>query len=395
MKMNVNIRKIFWDYKSEFIFGILLLAGVLLSYFFAGNIPIHFYKNSLSPILNGTIATVCLLGAGLLWRHHEGIRVRKMWACVLAVWACLATLLLLHVMAYDVPVDTEDTISLRGWEMAIGNFYAWLLLLYPTEVLRPGLLTVKRSVAVLLPVAVVAVVDELFSVDLRLLLAMYPVVLAGLLAMHMRAYRIWCEENYSSMENIDVQWIWRYIIMYLIIGGTYCVMSWSYNAAHAFTEQWLLLFMLSYSTEQILFRPDPWAEVKSRRPQPPEPEEAAADDPSEMPNAAYRETLEAWMQSERPYLNPEFRLMDMRQVLPLNRTYLSQLINTEYGCNFYQFVTNYRIDEAKRLMRENPDMKIQDISEQCGFSSPTVFARVFARETGMLPREWMQKSDNS
>lgn len=94
------------------------------------------------------------------------------------------------------------------------------------------------------------------------------------------------------------------------------------------------------------------------------------------------------MEAEKPYLNPEFRLLDLRQVLPLNRTYLSQLINEEYGCNFYQFVTNYRIEEAKRLMTEHPNMKIQDVADQCGFSSPVVFSRTFMRETGKSPRDW-------
>jgi AraC-like DNA-binding protein len=313
----------------------------------------------------------------------------------LLTWGLAGGFFLLTDLFFGTTIYELGSGALTSFDLLIGNLMGWMYLLYPTETLRPGWLNVRRSLIQLLPMCALVGLNYLLPVDLRPLIALFPAALGIMLLFHIRAYRQWCEENYSSMENIDVQWIWRYIIMYLIIGGTYCVMSWSYNAAHAFTEQWLLLFMLSYSTEQILFRPDPWAEVKSRRPQPPEPEEAAADDPSEMPNAAYRETLEAWMQSERPYLNPEFRLMDMRQVLPLNRTYLSQLINTEYGCNFYQFVTNYRIDEAKRLMRENPDMKIQDISEQCGFSSPTVFARVFARETGMLPREWMQKSDNS
>ena len=49
---------------------------------------------------------------------------------------------------------------------------------------------------------------------------------------------------------------------------------------------------------------------------------------------------------------------------------------------------NYRIEEAKRLMKENPDMKLQDVAEKCGFSSPTVFGRTFRRETGMTPKEW-------
>ena len=85
--------------------------------------------------------------------------------------------------------------------------------------------------------------------------------------------------------------------------------------------------------------------------------------------------------------------MDLRQILPLNRTYLSQLINTEYGCNFYQFVTRYRIEEAKRVMLANPFMKMQDVGEQCGFSSPTDFARIFSREVGMTPSEWTSKQE--
>ena len=101
------------------------------------------------------------------------------------------------------------------------------------------------------------------------------------------------------------------------------------------------------------------------------------------------------MRTDKPYLNPDFRLMDLREVLPLNRSYLSALINSAYGCNFYQFVTNYRINEAKQLMSEHPEMQLQEVAERSGFSSPTVFSRIFARETGVTPREWSVKSNNS
>ena len=80
--------------------------------------------------------------------------------------------------------------------------------------------------------------------------------------------------------------------------------------------------------------------------------------------------------------------MDLRQVLPLNRSYLSQLINSEYGCSFYQWVNRLRIEEAKRLMREQPDLKIQDVADRCGFSSRRVFSQIFTRETGTTPTEW-------
>ena len=128
--------------------------------------------------------------------------------------------------------------------------------------------------------------------------------------------------------------------------------------------------------DQILFRPNPWVEE----------EETEVSPSPDLP--PYAETLERWMQTEKPYLNKDFRLTDLQRILPLNRTYLSQLINTAFGCTFYQYVTNYRIKEAKRLMREQPEMKVSDVSDRCGFSSPTVFGRTFARETGLTPSEW-------
>lgn len=392
----LELRKILVEYRAEFIFGLVLGVCVLLSYSLAYLIPLDFYTSSLNPILNGCIATVSLFGAFVLFRHHKGVHVRVLWASILLVWSVLASMLLMHVMAYNMPFDTEETISLKGRELVIGAFYAWLLLLYPVAVLRPGWLNVKRALISIAPVVIIGVVDEIFAVDLSIVLALIPMWWVSRLAVHIRAYRAWCEENYSSMDDIDVQWIWRYIVMYLISGICYTYMSFSYTPAHAFTQQWLLLFMLAYSTEQILFRQDPWTMVRRAKTLPPEPEETEDDNNvPQLSNAEYRAILEDWMNTEKPYLNAEFRLLDLRQVLPLNRTYLSQFINAEYGCNFYQYVTNYRIEEAKRLMSENPEMKIQDVSDRCGFSSPTVFGRVFVKETGMTPREWNPKIDNS
>ena len=99
------------------------------------------------------------------------------------------------------------------------------------------------------------------------------------------------------------------------------------------------------------------------------------------------------MAQNKPYLNKDFCLTDMMQVLPLNRTYLSRFISEEYDCNFYQMVTNFRIEEAKRLMRECPKMKMAEVAEQSGFSSPVVFNRTFKRETDFTPMEWAQKME--
>jgi len=179
--------------------------------------------------------------------------------------------------------------------------------------------------------------------------------------------------------------------MLVILGASYCFISFARFPTRLFTQQWLLFFLLFYSNEQILFRPDPWVEhVRERKEDEPEGE----DNGSSLTGneTGYRVALEQWMVTEKPYLNKDFRLSDMMQVIPMNRTYLSQFIQTEFGCNFYQYVTKYRIEEAKRFMRANPDMRVQEIAEHCGFSSPTVFGRIFLRETGLTPTEWLAQS---
>ena len=159
----------------------------------------------------------------------------------------------------------------------------------------------------------------------------------------------------------------------------------------------LTLFTFIYGTEQILFRHDPWEIVKQLEKSNPNmnensPMESRQSASSTDSNAAFRATLEQWMQSKKPYLNPDFRLLDLGQVLPLNRTYLSHFIHSEYDCTFYQFVNRYRIEEAKRMKMENPEMKIWEVSAYCGFSSPTVFSRTFTNITGMTPSEWARNN---
>jgi AraC-like DNA-binding protein len=212
----------------------------------------------------------------------------------------------------------------------------------------------------------------------------YPVVLFLTLCGHIRKYRQWCEDNFSTLEDIDVQWIVRYLTMLAIVGLSFYFIVFWYVPNRMFTQQWMFLLIFSYTTERVLYRPDPWKQLRSTAVEE-EKEEVKEVNPA---NNAYRATLEAWLEKEKPYLNPDFQLQDLRQVLPMNRTYLSQFINAEYGCSFYHWVNGLRIAEAKRLLTENPEMKMKDIAQQCGFSSPTVFTRVFTRETGIAPSEW-------
>ena len=374
-----SFRHFYYEYRSEAVFGIVLMAIVALSYLLSPLIPFDLFRSIIAPVQNTAVITVALVNTWAMFRHSEGLRIRRIFAWIMAAM----TLLMIAGLCYRFRVNAElrhaeGIFSFEGWELMAGDLIAWLLLAYPAELLRPGWLTVKNALTRVLPVFVIGIIDWFVPWDLRWLLALVPVVWVALLFKHLHDYRRYAEENYGSVEQTDERWVIRYLVMIFVLGCSYAYLCFTEEPNRLFTQQWLLFFILVYTNDQVIFRSKPWIENAE------EEEEVTEIEP----NAEYREKLEQWMETEKPYLNPEFRLQDLRQVLPLNRTYLSQLINTEYDCTFYQFVTNYRIDEAKRLMKEKPDLKMQDIAEQCGFSSPVVFSRIFTRETGMTPSEW-------
>jgi len=384
----MSIRKFFVEYRSEVVFGLALTAAMVLSYILAPLIPIDLFRKIIYPVQNTAIITVLLINTWTMARHSEGIRARYVHAWItgtLSVVMIAGTCYRMYVNADLQPA--EGIFGFEGWEMIGGDLIAWLLLAYPSELLQPGWLTLKSALKRIVPVIVLGVIDMLVPYDLRWLMALVPMVWVALILKHVRDYRIYTEENYGSVEQTDEKWVVRYLLMILVLAMSYIYLCFSDEPTRLFTQQWLILFAIIYTNDQIIFRSKPWIEEAAKE----TVEDETVTDTKETPtgsNAEYRAKLEEWMTREKPYTNPEFRLMDLRRVLPLNRTYLSQLINAEYGCNFYQFVTRYRIEDAKQLMTDHPDMKMQDIAEQCGFSSPTVFARIFARETGTSPSEW-------
>ena len=378
------LRRIWNDYKSELIFGLVLSVLLLASTFLSRLIPEEFFDDFLNPALSFAFAVVCFFGATLCLKHLENNRIRKVWAIILILWGGMELVMVALFKSASNPFQVGNEIMESG-SMLAACVFAWLLLIYPSISIRPGKFNWGRDALFLLPLVALGGIDYLLPVDLRILIALYPMGLMVVIFLNIRKYRQWCEENFSTLDNIDAQWIVRYMVMVMLSGLVFYYLCVSDDPARAFTQQWYLMFVLGYTTDQVLFRPDPWERLHSTAVE----EEKEESNPS---NAAYRATLEAWLEKEKPYLNPDFQLSDLRQVLPLNRSYLSRFINSAYGCSFYQWINGLRIEEAKRLMIEQPELKIQDVAELCGFSSRQVFARVFARETGFTPSEWISSS---
>lgn len=100
------------------------------------------------------------------------------------------------------------------------------------------------------------------------------------------------------------------------------------------------------------------------------------------------------MDEQKPYLNSELKVADIAQELGASSRSISDSIKAARNCNFSDFINNYRIEYAKHLLRDNPDMKLSEIYLRSGFASEATFFRIFKAATGITPTEWRNKIDS-
>lgn len=379
-----QLREWIYDHGRIALFAIVLTTVVCASIYLSRFIPVELFETTITFALHLCILGVCVVGAIVLNWHIYGIKARRVWQGSLILMALIEVSMLVAEKVFCLPTIIFGVHTLEVLDLLVRDLIACLLLVYPTEVLFPKFLNVRRGLLMVIPPFIIYLLDFWLHEDMRILLICYPLFLSGVLIANIRRYRQTMEENYSSIENSALPWVKVYLVMLTISGLMYIYLCFTDHPTRLFTQQWLVLALFTYNTVQIIARRNPWKEI---------PE----DEPEEIDSTwhEYRTVLDAWMEKEKPYLNKDFRLQDLMRVVPVNRTYLSGFVNAEYGCNFYQFVTNYRIREAQRLMQAHPDMKLQEVAEQSGFSSASVFSRTFARETGSSPTEWLEGLDNS
>jgi AraC-like DNA-binding protein len=98
--------------------------------------------------------------------------------------------------------------------------------------------------------------------------------------------------------------------------------------------------------------------------------------------------LKETMSSSKPFLKLDFSLPDLADQLHVTVHQLSQVINEGLGKSFFEMTAEYRIEEAKRLLKEQANIKIEEIAEQVGYNSKSSFNTSFKKITGKTPSEW-------
>lgn len=101
--------------------------------------------------------------------------------------------------------------------------------------------------------------------------------------------------------------------------------------------------------------------------------------------------LDSFLRKERVYLNEELKSGDLANLLGITQHQLSQLLTEHLKTNFVNLVNQYRIEEAKKLLQENPDHTILRVAYDSGFGSKTTFNTTFKELTGETPTTFRRR----
>ena len=248
----------------------------------------------------------------------------------------------------------------------------------------------------------------------------YAVLTVMLLRRHARAIR----NTHSSIERINLRWL-RHLTVGLVLIWAFALFNFVlYEMGIALTNTpisltpfavAIFIYAIGYLglRQPEIFHADTLAILRdlntdiSATEHPSTPRSADPQQlntaPQETPTtAAYRKSglddfraqdlrqqLEDFMRAEEPWRNPNLTLSELAQALDVTAHNLTEVINTRFGKNFYDFVNAYRVAEVRRLLQDpaTQHLTILAVAFDAGFNAKSTFNTIFKKHVGKTPSQ--------
>ena len=107
------------------------------------------------------------------------------------------------------------------------------------------------------------------------------------------------------------------------------------------------------------------------------------------------EQLIDYFETEKPYLNKQLKSADIAAALSCSISSLSECLSFKLNTNFSDFVAHYRVEAfvQKQKQEDISLYTLMSIAESCGFNSKSSFFRLFKKQMGCTPLEYIQKQE--
>ena len=217
-------------------------------------------------------------------------------------------------------------------------------------------------------------------------------------------YQSWSANHYSNLPLLSISWIRNFLIAYFIfivvdvsltlmeltIGAQYDKMWWAYLANLALIYYISIYGFYNRPIKTLNFDISEISLVENKI-----EEVAPLQTFSEEEIHYWKQTIQAFIETTKPYLNPELRLSELAQHFNLNISHLSTLINLCFNQNFNDLINAYRIETFMQKINEGQlqNFTLTSIAYDSGFNSKTTFNRAFKKYAGVSPTDFLKKGE--
>jgi AraC-like DNA-binding protein len=223
--------------------------------------------------------------------------------------------------------------------------------------------------------------------------SLYIAFSLDLIARHKKA----ATQHFSNPGQTSLSWLYTMLVFFMIlmIGTTLNGLL----AGTPLTNHYLLTFgmiilaMLIFVNRVLLKALNTPYFFAFEEGEPKAAESSALPLAENKENAVMAQRIRQFMQTEKPWLNPDLSLEELASGIGQKPKMLSLVINETLGQNFFDFINHYRIEEAKRLLTNPVDKKItvSEVLYAVGFNSKSSFNTLFKKYTGLTPTEFRRK----
>lgn len=358
-----------------------------------------------------------------LFFEHRGKRISNILLGSFFFFLCLNLLdsFLLYKKAY------LQHPSLALWTNSFAILYGPLLYLYTRSILQTSFKFNSIKWLHLLPFILIFVFSEIAyqligeEKQQKILNEInegkpnpYIPLISGLIAIYyfsyllasirlIRAYKQKAHEQFSSQKLISVNWLsstlvfFTFFLLLFSLHGMVRITSVAIYYTVVLNLTILVFFVfINRVLLQALKKPEIFSllpEMKVNNPNATTPKYSSSTlTESDKNNIVI--LLRQHMEHQKPYLDAYLTIDDLAGQLAIKSRILSQVINESFQMSFFQFVNQYRIKEAQRMLTDPKDKKITvlEVLYKVGFNSKSSFNTLFKKYTGFTPIEFKRKN---
>ncbi|MCR8915706.1 helix-turn-helix domain-containing protein [Marinobacter panjinensis] len=208
-------------------------------------------------------------------------------------------------------------------------------------------------------------------------------------------FGIGLRQIFSSIENKQLAWLRMLLIGYAVawtVSMLYCL------TAHVFRNapgtEWVAgagavtgFVFINFLMVNSLRQPVIFSGLAA--------DQAAllAEETAPQFDQALKDRLEWQMREKKPHLYSNLTLEQLARKVDAPPREVSRVINQGFGCNFFEFVSSHRLEEAKaRLADPANTSNILQVMYDSGFNSKSVFNTAFKNDTGLTPSEYRHRA---